>query len=279
MTLPIRTATVADLEQMLEWAAREGWNPGWRDAALFHAADPGGFFLAEDERGMAGCISAVRYGASFGFIGFYIARPDRRGQGVGIALWRRGMAHLEGRVVGLDGVVAQQENYRRSGFELAWRNVRYAAARPRAVTGESGEVREASAVAPEVLAALDATVFPAPRLAFMRAWLSAPGHKARVVMRHGEAVGFGVLRPCRDGAKIGPLTACGAGAARALFNALIEGAEGPVSLDLPQPNPAAIALAVEAGMAPVFETARMYAGAAPALQRERIFGVTSFELG
>ena len=35
------------------------------------------------------------------------------------------MTHLSGRTVGLDGVVAQQDNYRRSGFALAWRNARY----------------------------------------------------------------------------------------------------------------------------------------------------------
>ena len=29
------------------------------------------------------------------------------------------------RVIGLDGVVAQQQNYRKSGFELAYANVRY----------------------------------------------------------------------------------------------------------------------------------------------------------
>ena len=29
------------------------------------------------------------------------------------------------RVIGLDGVVAQQENYRKSGFELAYANIRY----------------------------------------------------------------------------------------------------------------------------------------------------------
>jgi hypothetical protein len=32
-------------------------------------------------------------------------------------------------------------------------------------------------------------------------------------------------------------------------------------------------------MSPVFETARMYKGAAPKLPLERIFGITSFELG
>ena len=281
MSVDIRAATRTELDQMMDWAAAEGWNPGLNDADAFWAADPGGFLLAEDAGGMAACISATRYGTGFGFIGFYIARPERRGQGVGLALWRRAMEHLSGRVVGLDGVVAQQANYRKSGFQLAWRNVRYTALSPRPVGdgGGAGQVVPAATLPFAALAALDASVFPTPRDAFLRAWIAAPGHRALAVMRDGAAVGFGVLRPCRDGAKIGPLTAMDAAAARSLFDALVVGIDGPISLDLPEPNAEAVALAEAAGMQPVFETARMYAGPAPAVMRHRIFGVASFELG
>ena len=50
-------------------------------------------------------------------------------------------------------------------------------------------------------------------------------------------------------------------------------------LDIPEPNPAARALAVRHGLAPVFETARMYRGPDPQLPLPRIFGVTTLELG
>jgi GNAT superfamily N-acetyltransferase len=73
-----------------------------------------------------GCISAVSYAGRFGFIGLYIVAPAWRGQGVGRRLWAAGMARLAGQVVGLDGVPAQQDYYRRSGFALAWQNVRFA---------------------------------------------------------------------------------------------------------------------------------------------------------
>lgn len=280
MSPVIRPAGAAEMPLLVEWAAAEGWNPGLADATTFRAADAEGFLLAEVAGLPVACLSAVRQGERHGFIGFYIVRPEWRGKGLGMALWRAGMARLEGRVVGLDGVVAQQANYARSGFALAWRNVRYEAAAPRAVGGAEGEVVPAASVPFAALAALDARVFPAPREALLRAWLAAPGHRALAV-RDGAGVvrGFGVLRPCREGAKIGPLTATGAPFARALFNALAEGAPGPVFLDLPEPNAAALALAGEAGMAPVFETARMYRGPAPALPLDEIFGLMSFELG
>jgi len=44
-------------------------------------------------------------------------------------------------------------------------------------------------------------------------------------------------------------------------------------------NRDAIALAEFLGLKPTFETARMYTGPAPSLRLDRVFGVTSFELG
>jgi hypothetical protein len=65
-----------------------------------------------------------------------------------------------------------------------------------------------------------------------------------------------------------------------VFAALVaEAGGGEVFLDVPEPNAEAVALARAHGLAPVFETARMYRGAVRPLRSERIFGITSFELG
>jgi GNAT superfamily N-acetyltransferase len=270
-----------DLDLALDWAAAEGWNPGLSDAACFLAADPAGFLLAEAAGEPVGCVSAVRYGDRFGFLGFYIVRPGHRGQGHGLALWRAAMARLAPGTVGLDGVVEQQANYRRSGFALLHRNIRYGAPQPRAprVVG-APPIRPATDLPFDALAAFDRRCFPAPRDAFLRAWLAAPGHIARIATGPGGLLGYGVLRPCREGSKIGPLFASDGATARGIFAALIGAAPpGPVFLDLPEPNADAIAMATEAGMAPAFETARMYAGPAPSLPIASIYGITSFELG
>jgi ribosomal protein S18 acetylase RimI-like enzyme len=111
-TSPLRREekmTEADLALALEWAAAEGWNPGLHDARSFYAADPQGFLLGELDGAPAGSVSAVRYGADFGFLGLYIVRPEFRGRGFGVKLWRAALDHLGDRIVGLDGVVAQQE--------------------------------------------------------------------------------------------------------------------------------------------------------------------------
>jgi GNAT superfamily N-acetyltransferase len=264
----------------VEWAAREGWNPGLADATAFAAADRGGFLCAMRGDEMLACITAVKTGADFGFIGFYIARPDIRGQGIGFALWQAAMERLAGRCIGLDGVVAQQANYRRVGFTLAWNNARYQSEAPLIAPGGGVAIRDAASVDFAALLAFDAEVFGTPRPDFLRAWLTTPGHRARVALGPSGIIGYAVLRPCWEGSKIAPLFAVDVAVARALIADLApQRAPGPLILDLPEPHAEAVALAQGMGLGKVFETARMYTREPPAMARERIFGLTSFELG
>jgi hypothetical protein len=99
-------------------------------------------------------------------------------------------------------------------------------------------------------------------------------------LRDGRVAGYGVIRRCREGSKIGPLFADDATAADDLFRALVAAAvDGPVYLDTPEPNGEAVALAERYGLTASFETARMYAGPAPGLPLARTYGITTFELG
>ena len=115
---------------------------------------------------------------------------------------------------------------------------------------------------------------------FVTRWLAAPGHTARAVLREGRLTGYGVLRAARDGYRVGPLFADTAEDAEALFDALAAQAEGAeVSVDVPEYNEAALALVTERKLTPSFETVRMYTGPVPGHRAERVFGVTSLELG
>ncbi|MGX9962637.1 GNAT family N-acetyltransferase [Roseomonas sp. F4] len=273
------TLDAAQAATAVEWAAAEGWNPGLSDLPCFLTQDPGLFLAMEEDGALLSLISATRYGADFGFIGFYIARPELRGQGHGMAVWRAAMARLEGRLVGLDGVVAQQANYRKSGFSLAWNNIRFGGVPKRTPAPTSGIV-PARDVPFAALAALDRSVFPADREAYLRAWIAQPGHVALAHVTDGSVTGFGVIRPAREGHKFGPLVAETPQVAQALAAALLAAVpEGPVFLDVPEPHRAAVALAESLGLTPGFATARMYTGPAPAMRAERLFGVMSFELG
>jgi len=277
--LRIRTMRPDEISIAVDWAAAEGWNPGFRDAPCFSLVDPDGFLIGELDSAPAATISCVNYSTSFAFLGFYIVREDLRGRGHGLRIWNAAIAHAGPRVIGLDGVVAQQQNYRKSGFKRAYANVRYGgtvvAPDPQRVS-----VVPLNDVPLALVAADDATVFPAPRIQFLRAWIGSPGHVARALVRDDRLAAWGVIRPCRMGSKIGPLVGDDRDAVEAVLAALVASStNGEIFLDVPSINRDAIALAEDLGLAPVFETARMYTGEIPPLRLERVFGVTTFELG
>jgi GNAT superfamily N-acetyltransferase len=181
----IRAMRPQEIALAIDWAAAEGWNPGLADATAFATPDPHGFFIGELDGAPAATVSCVNYDANFAFLGFYIVRQDLRGRGYGLRLWHTAMAHAGTRVVGLDGVVDQQQNYRKSGFALAYANIRYGgilAAPSRAPPN----VAPLSEIALKSVVADDITVFPAPRPAFLRAWIGAPGHVGRALRRDGR---------------------------------------------------------------------------------------------
>ncbi|MGL9617034.1 GNAT family N-acetyltransferase [Bradyrhizobium sp. U531] len=277
--LHIRNLRPEEVLLAVDWTAAEGWNPGLCDAACFTVPDAQGFFVGEIDGEPVATVSCVNYDDRFAFLGFYIVRADLRGSGHGLRIWNAAIAHAGARLIGLDGVVAQQDNYRKSGFQLAYANIRYggivaAPARPPA------DVVALDTIPFALVEADDATVFPARRSDFLRAWINTSGHVGRALWRDGKLKAWGVIRPCRTGYKIGPLVADDRAAAEAIVQALLPSAGGgEVFLDVPAVNPAAIALAESLGLKPVFETARMYTGAIAPLRVDRVFGVTSFELG
>ncbi|MEW2295559.1 GNAT family N-acetyltransferase [Streptomyces sp. NPDC006743] len=277
--LVVTQATLEDWPVISRWAAEEGWNPGLSDGPAFFAQDPDGFFLGLIGGEPVSAISVVNHGAGFAFLGCYLVRPDLRGRGHGLTTWKTALAHAGSRTVGLDGVVAQQDNYRQSGFRPAHRTVRFAGAAP-AAEAPAGVRPAATADLPD-LVAYDALCHPADRPRFLGRWLTTPGH--RTFVRRAAAsrlTGYGVLRPARDSLRIGPLFADTPEDARALFAALCAAAQGQdIAVDVPETNAAGVALAEEAGLTPSFETARMYTGPVREHARERVFGVTTLELG
>ncbi|MDP2697265.1 GNAT family N-acetyltransferase [Thalassospira sp.] len=279
----IKHLGMTDFRTALDWAADEGWNPGLHDADAFFNADPEGFWGVFDRQGLAAVISAVRYGSQFGFVGFYICRPDRRGQGIGYRLWQAALAANDAATIGLDGVIDQQDNYRKSGFEFAHRNLRFGGV----VIANAPKNHDLFTLDIADIGVIDAfeqtnRLFPEGRLPFLKGWLSAPDHVA--IGLHGPmgVRGYGVLRPCRTGHKIGPLFAAYIDDARLVFHALLASRadqDGPVWLDIPEPNHHARMLVEDHGMVAEFETARMYRGPAPKLDLDMIYGISSFELG
>lgn len=283
-----RNMSRAELDQLVGWAAEEGWNPGRHDAELFWATDPEAFIAAELDGELIGGGAITAYNGEFGFMGFFIVRPEFRGHGFGDTLWHarrdRLLARLQpGASIGMDGVFAMQDYYAKGGFVFSHRNLRFRTEIPpqSAPLAVGDEVIVPLATVPfDLLLDYDRTCFPATRLAFLEGWIAQPDALALGCLRHGKLSGYGVVRRCQEGCKIGPLFADDAQAAEALYANLAEfAAGGPLFLDAPENNPAAMALVQRHGMVEVFGCARMYLGPVPDVAHERIFGVTTFELG
>lgn len=277
----IRNMTLEEVESIaIEWAAKEGWNPGIHDAESFYLPDPDGFLVGLLNDQPIACISAVAYNEDFGFIGFYIVHPEFRSQGYGIQMWNAAMEHLQNRNIGLDGVFDQQENYKKSGFKLAYSNIRYESISKKS-NFNSSEVLNLLSVPFEKVLKYDGAVFPVSRPEFLKSWIHQKNSLALGIMDDFSLVGYGVIRKCRTGYKIGPLFADSTELANQLFHSLCNFAipDTPIFIDIPEPNEAAIKFAEDNSMKRVFGTARMYSKFEPAIDLNKIFGVTSFELG
>ncbi len=283
----IRSLSAEEVQQAVDWAGKEGWNPGLHDAECFRSSDPEGFVGGFLDGEMIASASSVNYDDAFSFLGFYIVRPEFRGSGYGIQVAHHVKDRCGDRNMGLDGVVEQQENYHHFGFNLAYDNHRFSgtvagirAGLADAPAGRATPLTDSSAD----LRAYDRGMFPAPRDIFLRDWLGASSHISRVWQENGQIKGYATLRPCLSGYKVGPLFADDAEIAAALLASLMQALpqdqdDQPVFIDMPRPNDAAFAMADQLGLGKVFETGRMYSGPAPDIDLNRIFGITSYELG
>jgi ribosomal protein S18 acetylase RimI-like enzyme len=275
--MKIRPVTPDEMRIAVDWAAAEGWNPGLHDAEKFLPTDPDGFMCGDLEGEIVAFVSSVIYDQTYGFLGFFMVKPEMRGLGLGRKIARASFHRQGSRIAGLDGVVEQQETYKRWGFKMAFSSLRYQA------TGGGDQPEGLTPVAEvpwPLMAAYDAACFPTKREDFLKRWVDQPGGAALAVMVDGELQGFGVLRPCREGFKIGPLFADGPAQAELLYQGLLAKASGePVFLDAPQNNPEAVALVKRHGLEPIFECGRMYINGEPLWNAGKVFGITTFELG
>lgn len=279
----LRLLDAEGVKTLVSWAAAEGWDPGLFDAEVFYHTDPEGFygyFLGDE---MIGGGSLVSYQGDFGFMGFFIVLPQYRAQGIGKEIWfaRRNLllSRLKsGAPIGMDGVVAMQDFYRKGGFKLAFKDIRYR--RKAEAFPVAAQIRPLDSEDMQAVSSLDKECFGYPRDAFLHQWLSMPNAKALVYRDKQQLEGYAVLRKTVSGYKIGPLFASRYDVGEALYRACLTLAAGAdVFLDVPESNPAAKMLVEEYKADAVFECARMYYGAAPVLPWHKVYGITSFELG
>jgi hypothetical protein len=275
----ISNITKIEFQTAVDWAQTEGWIPGIHDIDSFYDTDPTGFYAAKLGVEIVGTFSVVKYSKDYAFAGFFIVRPDMRGTGVGLAIQHFIDTQFASFNVGIDGVLAMQEKYSRVGYKWAYGNERYAGIAKAAEL--DSHCQKISASDFENIVKFDAKFFPTERKKFLKSWLTQKDATALLAKDDNSKLsGYGVVRKCFQGNRVGPLFAETPEIAKRLFDSLTASVAGQeIFIDVPTVNAAALQLALSKGMKPAFTTARMYTKQAPNLPLDKIYGVTSLELG
>lgn len=281
----IRPMNAEEVQQLVAWAGDEGWNPGVNDAQAFWNLDPDGFLAIAENDKLIGGGAIIRHGDDFGFMGLFIVHNAHRGNGLGRKLWfarrNRLLSRLkDGGTIGLDGVDAMVPFYQKGGFTPFIRHRRFQLTQSASGLIESERIVDVASVGLPMLADYDSRCFPVRREKFLVQWTQQKNAVSLAFVKDGQLLGFGVMRPCLNGWRIGPLFADSIEVADALLQSCQLSSKGmPIFLDVPDNNPPAIALCEKYGMQEVFGCVRMYYGPVPLLDHRRIFGVTTLEIG
>ncbi len=268
---------------LLRWAGDEGWNPGPYDVDVYWATDPEGFYGYYIDNMLIAGVAIISYNNEFGFMGLFIVRPEFRGKEIGRKLWYQCRDILlkrlnPGASIGMDGVVAMQPFYEKSGFKIAFRDERYEK------TGMKFNVdKNISPISDddfESILIYDKQCFGYPRLQFLKPWIRLPGNLTFKYIDNDKLKGFAIVRKAMNGYKVCPLFADNRFVAEELYKACLNSVAGePLYLDVPVTNKEAVSLIKKYKATYVFECARMYYGKPPVVNMDKIFGITTFELG
>ncbi len=174
-------------------------------------------------------------------------------------------------------MIAQQENYQKSGFKFFYNNIRFNGR----IKGTPGKnIVSLKSIPFQALLAFDSEIYGVNRASFLQHWITMPNAYALGKIENNQLLGYGVIRKCSKGYKIGPLFAGNFDVAKELFLSLADCCDSSdLLIDIPESHSAAKELTRLFHLEEVFRTARMYKGIPLKQDLSSTFGITSFELG
>ena len=219
-TLQIRQMKSAEeFRAIVDFALREGWQPGMHDDEVYFPTYPTGFFIGELGGVGVSYVSVVKYGESFAHLGYYLVEKPHRGKGYGLKTFNVGLASLsENCNCSLNALADKVYLYERSGFQPAWEVNRYKFSASFA-THQLSEVDAPSTISIlpsslvefEAISKYDAAAFGISRNAFLKNFLSTQDrHHFSAVDGAGGVCGIVSVKKLLnndDGWRIGPLFA------------------------------------------------------------------------
>ena len=239
-------------EQLCEIA---GWNQVTDDWTRLLDYEPRGCFVGWLNDRPVGTVTTTSYGQKLAWIGMMLVHPDARRQGVGTELMRTALNYLAKRdvaVVKLDATPLGYPVYQRLGFVDEWpfhRWRREGKGNPRRRVGAADPAGSGAILRMKDFE-LDLDAFGVNRGAMLESLATESA-----VVTH--TAGFGMLRPGRTAAHLGPVIAQDPQDAQAIIDELLSLTDAPVIWDVPGPNADAADLAESLGFQPMRELTRM----------------------
>jgi GNAT superfamily N-acetyltransferase len=283
-------ATQSEFKEVFGWAAKEGWNPGKYDLAPYFMVDPQGFYILSFDGKSIASISAIRYPQDLAFVGFYIVRPEYRGQGYGVKLWSHVMSgHLkDNSCLALYAVLSQVDTYVKIGFKSLHKNIRWVGDSSVILTKfkvlQKEGLKLITADVVKEIARFEAAQFSLHRPDFFKKLCANSDTYGLAVIKEGALQGFGFIRPCckTNSYRLGPLYAVDFNMAIDLVRGLVEkiGVNKTFIIDMPEINLQNEALAqyLQFKRDPAIDTILMYKGC-PFTISQNVYAVASLDIG
>ena len=264
-SLRIRQMTSEDVATGMRFKTLAGWNQVEGDWQRFLALSPRGCFVAEIGGEPAGTVVTVTFDGVCGWVAMVLVPPERRRQGIGTAMLRHGIAHLQSTgvdTIKLDATPMGRQVYVPLGFRDEYGLERREGVGKACRWTSVREMRDTDLA--EVFA-FDTPRFGVCREDLLRYLYRDSGGLCGVYRGEGSAVqGFVMVRPGSNAYQIGPLAAVHERAGRSLFCWALDRLAGePVFFDVPLENPQGTGLAEEFGFSVQRGFTRMFLGKDP----------------
>ncbi len=230
-----------DFNLVNDWCLSEGWNLGLHDSAAYYHTDPEGHFLFLENNHPVGAISLVKHSNTFFTIGPFIVRKDLQNQHYGTTIWHRALQRLDAypnAQVMLYAVPLQCPRYHALGFKPTFDIQRWSlSVSPKQPSSSMSTPTLMTSEQTTKLIQYDKEIFSASREKALRHLFTYPGVTPYLIEETSGTRGIGVIRPCHQGFRIGPLTADSLEEANRLIKRLIQTvSRGPILMDLPGGN-------------------------------------------
>jgi len=249
-----------------------GWNQTSLDWQRFLSANPGGCFAAEIDSRLIGTSATIIYGGKLAWIGMVIVDSAFRGQGIGTALLKRAIDHLDSRKIRcmkLDATPQGRPLYERFGFVAEYGLERWMLERPKV------EILAAKSH-PDKLEAvmqMDRNVFGADRGELLKSLADCAPEFTLIAKDDAGIAGYAFGRPGSRADQLGPWVARNEDVGAILLDEFLRRSSREIIfVDCPDANKWAVPVVRERGFKLSRPLTRMYRGGNTSVGKPELVG-------